>query len=365
MRPSLPGARFSYTVDYVCLDSLRTLMTAAIEHAAPTDVSRARVPDFFIVGHAKCGTTALYEMLKRHPQIYMPEYKQGWGKEPWFFSRDNPHPQTSGERSVAFTGRRQMTLDEYLSLFANATPEQRIGEASTSYLWSRSAAGRIAALRPDAKIIAILREPASFLRSLHFQLLVNHHESEIDFRKAVALDEPRREGLHIPSHSYWPQALIYSDRVRYVEQLRRYHAAFPPEQVLVLIYDDFRSQNEATVRRVLHFLDVDDGHQVEAVEANPTITLRSTWINDMRRSLRAGQGPIFKVVKGTGKALTSRRIRTALYYPAVRFIAYRRPAPPDESFMRELRSRFKPEVVALSEYLDRDLVTLWGYDNVD
>ena len=32
----------------------------------------SRVPDFFIVGHAKCGTTALYEMLRAHPQIYMP-----------------------------------------------------------------------------------------------------------------------------------------------------------------------------------------------------------------------------------------------------------------------------------------------------
>jgi Sulfotransferase family len=340
-------------------------MTASAESAAHTDAPPARVPDFFIVGHAKCGTTALYEMLRRHPQIYMPEYKEGAGKEPWFFSRDNPHPQTSGERSVAFTGRRAMTLDEYLSLFAGAGREQRVGEASTSYLWSSSAASRISQLRPDAKIIAIIREPASFLRSLHQQLLVNHHESEIDFRKAVALDQPRREGRHIPSHSYWPQALIYSDRVRYVEQLRRYHAVFPPEQVLVLIYDDFRNDNETTVRRVLRFLDVDDSHQIEMIEANPSITLRSNWINDVRRSLRAGRGPVFKVVKGMGKTITSRRMRTALYYPSVRRIAYRAPAPPDEQFMCELRSRFKPEVVALSEYLDRELVTLWGYDSVD
>ncbi len=43
---------------------------------------------------------------------------------------------------------------------------------------------------------------------------------------------------------------MYSEHVRYVEQLRRYHAVFPAEQVLVLIYDDFRADNEATLRRV-------------------------------------------------------------------------------------------------------------------
>src|SRR6202023_1194233 len=148
-----------------------------------------------------------------------------------------------------FTGRRAMTLEQYLELFAGAQPGQVIGEASTSYLWAPSAAHPIAQARPDARIIAILREPASFLYSLHLQLLQNHHESERDFRKALSLDDARREGREIPAYSYWPQALIYSDRVRYVEQLRRYRAMFAPEQVLVLIYDDFRDDNAASVRR--------------------------------------------------------------------------------------------------------------------
>ncbi|MDQ6810978.1 MAG: sulfotransferase, partial [Actinomycetota bacterium] len=244
----------------------------------------ARIPDFFIVGHAKCGTTALYEMLRRHPQIYMPQYKGGAGKEPWFFSRDNPQPQRTDERSVAFTGRRSMTIDEYVSLFAGAEPSQLVGEASTSYLWSTSAAGRIAEARPDARIIAILREPASFLRSLHLQLLNNHHESEPSFRKAVALDEDRRQGRNIPSYSYWPQALIYSDRVRYAEQLRRYHAVFSPEQVLVLIYDDFQADNEGSVRRVLRFLGVDASVPIEPMEVNPSFGVRSVRLRNLVRS---------------------------------------------------------------------------------
>jgi hypothetical protein len=339
-------------------------MTASAEQSSSAVLPRQGIPDFFIVGHAKCGTTALYEMLRRHPQIYMPDYEAGAGKEPWFFSRDNPHPQTSGERDISFTGRTAVSMAEYLSLFAAAKPGQHIGEASTSYLWSRAAAQRIAAVQPDARIIAIIREPASFLRSLHLQLLENHHETERDFRTAVELDQPRRENRHIPQCSYWPQALIYSDRVRYVEQLQRYRDVFAPEQILVLIYDDFRDDNEAIVRRVLRFLDVDDSVAVEAIRANPTVSLRSRRLETVKRALRSGQGAPWRAARGLGRALTTPRIRERLYYPLQRRAMYGQPPPPDERFMVELRRRFKPEVIALSEYLDRDLVALWGYDAI-
>jgi hypothetical protein len=322
-------------------------------------VRSGRVPDFFIVGHAKCGTTALYEMLKRHPQIYMSAIK-----EPQFFAADNPNPQVSRERSIAFTGRRGFTLEEYLSLFAGARPDQRAGEASTFYLWSKVAPGRIAAMQPRARIIAILREPASFLRSVHLQMLQNNAESETDFRKALELDDARRENRAIPRHAYWPQALIYSERVRYVEQLRRYHEAFPPDQVLVLIYDDFRRENEATMREVLRFLEVDENHPIGPLEANPTVALRSKRFNQLRHTMVRGQGPLVQAVRATGKALTTERMRHALYYRNIWRASFREPPPPDESFMRELRERLKPEVVAVSDYLGRDLVTEWGYDAV-
>jgi hypothetical protein len=340
-------------------------MTASEERTPVEAAAQVRLPDFFIVGHAKSGTTALYEMLRLHPQIFMPDYKWGFGKEPWYFAKDNPHPQTHGEKSIEFTGRRPMSLEQYGALFAGARPDQIMGEGSTSYLWSTSAAARIAQARPDAKIIAILREPASFLRSLHLQLLQNHHEAEQDFRTAVELDQPRREGREIPETSYWPQALIYSDRVRYVEQLRRYEAVFPPEQLLVLIYDDFQAENEACVRRVLRFLDVDDTVAIDAVRVNPTIAIRSQRLDRMRLDLNRGRGPVQRAIRAVGKALTTQRLRRALWYPTVRRAVWGKPPPPDDEFMLELRRRFKGEVVALSEHLGRDLVTLWGYDRID
>jgi len=325
--------------------------SADAQAAAPTP-SQDRVPDFFIVGHHKCGTTALYEMLRRHPQIYMPDVK-----EPWFFARD---------LGVRFQPASPLpeTLEQYLSLFAAASPEQRAGEATPSYLMSRTAAASIADLQPDARIIAILREPASFLRSLHLQSVRNQAETETDLRKAIALEEMRRQGKAIPRDAIRPQELLYSEHVRYVEQLRRYHAVFPPEHVLVLIYDDFRRDNEATVRQVLRFLEVDDTAPIEVTEVNQTVRVRSLRLYELVRLLSLGRGPVSRVAKAGIKALTPRRLRLQALRTTRERVLYSNPPAPDEELMLELRRRFKGEVVALSEYLDRDLVTLWGYDSV-
>jgi len=333
-------------------------MTATAETRSAVLESRGRVPDFFIVGHAKCGTTALYEMLRAHPGIFMPDLK-----EPMFFARNPAGPGVGP--IFEQTGRRRETLEDYISLFASAKAEQRVGEASTFYLFSRSAPARIAELQPRAKIIAILREPASFLRSLHLQALQNRTETVRDLRAALALEDERREGRSIPVGAHWPAALIYTDRVRYVEQLERYREAFSPEQLLVLIYDDFRSENEVTVRRVLRFLEVDDSVPLEVVRANPTVAVRSPAGEAVVRSLRTGGGPLAGAARATGRGLTSARVRREVLYPMQRRLLYGGAPAADEELMRELRRRFRGEVIALGEHLERDLVKLWGYEDVD
>jgi hypothetical protein len=337
-------------------------MTVSTDPASTVQALKKRVPDFFIVGHAKCGTTALYEMLRSHPEIYMPKVK-----EPYYFAVDNVYPRKasgSAWTTLDQTGTHAETFDEYLSLFDDAAPEQRVGEASTHYLWSHTAPQRIAAVAPDARIVAILREPASFLRSLHLQLVQNGHETQRDFAKAMALEDARREGRQIPPRSVWPRCLLYSERVHYVEQLRRFHAAFGRERVLVLIYDDFKRDNDATVRTVLRFLGVDDTVALSSTQANPTVAVRSIGLQSLVRNVRRGEGAVPRALKHTVIALTSQRLRNEVLHPLRRRAVYGQPRPPDERFMGELRGRFKPEVAALSEYLGRDLVTLWGYDSV-
>ena len=318
---------------------------------------RRRLPDFFIVGHPKCGTTALYEMLRRHPQIYMPALK-----EPRFFADDlraRFQPRTPTPDQPKFPE----TLEEYLALFDTAAPDQRVGEASPSYLMSRVAAEQIARLVPDARIIALLREPTDFLRSLQLELIQNHIEIEQDFRRAMANEElPPLPGEAAERRA---PARRYSDRIRYVEQLSRYHSAFPAAQVLVLIYDDFRDDNEGTVRQVLRFLGVDDTGPVHTMRANPTVRVRSMRADRLVRSLYAAQGPVSGAAKSAIKALTPRSVHGEGFEEIRRRILYSAPTPPDEAFTQELRSRFKAEVIQLSDYLGRDFVTLWGYDRID
>src|SRR4029077_7566837 len=277
-------------------------MTESTEGKATASAGRHRVPDFFIVGHHKSGTTALYEMLRRHPQIYMPSVK-----EPRFMASDlralvPPSPASTLPR----------TLDDYLALFDAAAPEQRAGEASPSYLRSKTAAREIAELQPAARIVAILREPASFVRSLHLQLVQEHVELEKDLGKALAGEAIERQGQRVRR---------YSDHVHYVEQLRRYRDAFPPEQVLVLIYDDFRADNQATVRRVLRFLDVDDRAPIETLEANPTVGVRSVRLDGAVRGLSMGRGPVSRAAKATARLLLPGSVRQAFR----RRVLHRRP----------------------------------------
>ena len=314
-----------------------------------------RMPDFFIVGQPKSGTTALYEMLRRHPQIFMPELK-----EPMFLASD----LLAGLRRPSVRARPR-TLEEYLALFAGASADQRAGEASSLYLSSHDAAANVATLQPAARIVAIVREPAALLSSLHLQLLQDHNEQETDLRRALALEGERREGRRIPPRCARPASLFYSDHVRYVEQLQRFRDAFPAEQILVLLYDDFRAENAETVRRVLDFLEVDAGVEIEPVEANPTVRLRSGQLEGVVKGVYRGRGPLMRAVGTPVKKLVPRRVRRGALAITRRRVLYGERQPIGADVELELRRRYKGEVIALSEFLGRDLVSVWGYDGID
>jgi hypothetical protein len=118
------------------------------------------------------------------------------------------------------------------------------------------------------------------------------------------------------------------------------------------------------VREVLRFLQVDDTVPVQVRDANPTVRLRSKQLDDLIHRASVGRGPVMKGVKVGIKAVTSRRLRHGALGMRGSLV-YGEPRPPDEQLMLELRRRYKGEVEALGEYLDRDLLRLWGYDSVD
>jgi hypothetical protein len=306
------------------------------------------IPEFFVVGHAKSGSTALHGMLAGHPQIFLPVLRETQFLARGPAERIAPPPEQDA--------RRPRTLAAYLDLFGDAVPGQRVGEISTAYLRTPETAERIAALRPDARIVAFLREPAAFVRSLHLQLLQVGFETERDLARALELEPERAEGRRIPPGCPWPEALLYSRHVHYAEQLRSYHERFGREHVLTLIYEDFRADNAATVRDVLRFLDVDEDYEIERQEANPTVRVRSRRLEQAVQRASAGRGPLARAVK----ALTPRRVRRGAMQAARRAAVDTRPAPADERLMAELRARYEGEVRAAGELLGRDLAALWG-----
>ncbi len=314
-------------------------MTASTDAPSSAPARGQIVPDFFIVGHHKSGTTALYQMLRRHPQIFMPEVK-----EPRYLASDlrTLVPSAPGQ---------PQTLQEYLALFADAAPDRLVGEASPSYLRSREAASAIAALQPDARIIALFREPASFVRSMHLHLLEEGVEREPDLATAVRQERVERAGQTV---------LRYSDHVHYTEQLRRYREAFPPEQVLALVYEEFRADNRAALRTVLGFLGVDEDFELPVIEANPSHAVRSQRLNDALRSLGGDSTAARTARRGLVKVVP-RRVRHGALGLVRRNLLYGPPPEPDAGVMAELRERYRPEVEAFGEFLGRDLLTQWGY----
>jgi hypothetical protein len=299
-------------------------------------VRSSRVPDAFIVGHPKSGTTALYEMLRRHPQVFMAE-----DKEPWFFGRD---PAFCGP-----TTPKYRDLGEYLALFDAARPGQVCGEATAKYLVSPTAAAELAALNPAARIVAILREPADFVRSLHLHRVRWGTEPALRLRDALAA-EPGR-----------PPLGRYSTYIRYVEQIERYRAVFPAEQVLVLVYDDYRRDNIETLRRVFGFLGVDDRFPVQPERHNQAAGARFPTAGRALAAVAHGRGPVAGALKVAVKGATPRRARRGAVRLLYRRVLFTEPPPADEELMAELRTRFAPEVHELGAYLGRDLASLWGY----
>ncbi len=279
-----------------------------------------------------------------------------------------PTPRSRGSSSPELRSRNRKPSDlrpETLERTPRCSrPRVRtsvLGEASPSYLMSHTAAAphrRGAAARAHRRDPARARRPSC--ARFHLQCVRNHVETETDFATALALEPATAGGEQIPRHCARPHALLYSDHVRYVEQLRRFLAVFAREQVLVLIYDDFRADNEATVRRVLRFLEVDDGAPVEAVEANPSVRVRYRRLHELTHELSLGPQPAHASGQARDQGITSSRLRRQALRVTRRRVVFGEPRAARRALMAELRRRFRGEVAALSEYLGRDLVTSVG-----
>jgi hypothetical protein len=195
------------------------------------------LPDFIIGGAPRSGTTWLYELLDRHPDVYM---AQPVKPEPKFFLLD--HLYEKGLRFYAETW------------FAGAGDARVAGEKSTDYLESATAAQRIARDLPQVRLIFILREPAERAYSNYLWTRMNGIETE-NFNTALRLEEEREKQL--PERWKFARPFSYFSRGLYADLLAPYVQLFPRDQILILRFEDVLDCPEDLAERVHRFLGID------------------------------------------------------------------------------------------------------------
>lgn len=304
-------------------------------------------PNLFIVGQPKSGTTALHQFLGQHPQIYMSSIK-----EPHFFCED------FHSESDRYYGKQRFfdfrTEAEYLKLFEQADREIIAGESSTNYLYSQVAAEKIHQFNPDAKIIILLREPAKFLYSLHSHYVKFTEENEADFETALSLETLRREGKFTSPRVTSPSYLYYSDRVKYYEQIKRYYERFERSQIKVVIFEDFRANNQEVYQEILEFLEVDNSFVPEYEAVNVNKEVRFQALNNLVNN---------PVLKNISKTLISQEFNEFIRDKIVeRFLWHQSPKEVMPAEIKtKLMEKYHSEVVRVSELTGMDLTAKWDY----
>ncbi len=305
-----------------------------------------RMPNLFVVGAMKAGTTTLYRYLSGHPGVFMspikePNHFSGEAlvqrAAPLFRSAtagldaylDGPMDQ---ERHMAYVSDRA----RYLRLFRDAGTRPWRGEASPGYLFSPDAPAAVRQASPGARVVMMLREPVERAVS-HYRMDLGGGVVRTSFAQAVAQDR-RAEGMGYPTDS------LYLAMGMYARQVRGWMEAFPADQVRVYLFDDLRSDPEGVTDDLAAFLGVDAaGFRRGAEHENRALAPRWTAVNWM--------------LHHSGLKTLVRLVAPASVLQAGKRMWYRSPPDPGVTpqLRAELRALFAPDVAELSELVGRDL----------
>jgi hypothetical protein len=269
------------------------------------------LPNFIIIGAAKAGTTSLYHYLRQHPDVFMSAVK-----EPRYYWQEGV-----AEGRLEIFGR-----EAYERLFSDVTSQRAVGEATTHYLNSPTAAERIAADLPDVKLIVSLRNPADRAYSSYLGRLQGGEE-----RRGV--DEAMQPGSY------------YVESSRYYASLSRYFERFDRSRIKVLLFDDLVANPRAVMREVYEFLGVDSTFEVDvATTHNRAAIPRSAIAN--RVLLQTGlfvHRLLPPSVRNTG--ITGRLQRLFLH----------RPEPLPAAIRRQLLEQFREDIGKTAALIGRPL----------
>lgn len=289
----------------------------------PFDAVMTQAPpvDFLCIGGMRCGTTSLWTMLRAHPGVFLPDTK-----ELHYFDSD---------RAV-----NDPTLAEYRTNFVAARPGQLRGEFTPAYLTREGVAERIGSAVPDARIIAILRDPVARAWS-HYWFRVRQGREGLSFTAAL-----RRERERQFTHTGWQFA--YAAWSMYAPRIDLYHRLFGKDRVRVVFFEDIVADPQRVGRGIAEFLGVD---------ADPLTKPQSfAHANEMTvprfRPLYTASKRMERAFHGTrGPARLA--YRAAFHLARWNMVERTRPTPP--AIGARLAKRFEESDARLAEILGRPL----------
>ena len=296
------------------------------------------MPNFFVIGAQKAGTTSLYYYLRQHPQIYMSAIK-----EPHYFEGMHSEYSKRGRSLPPVTD-----LGEYRALFEGVSGERAIGEASASYLYSPKAPALIERSVSQAKLIAVLRNPADRAYSNFLHCVRVGLEPLESFAEALQAEEKRiGEG--------WAPLWHYRRKGFYHTQVERYFSTFGRDQVRVYLHDDLKAKLLDMLRDIFRFLDVDETFVPDlSIEHNTAGLPRNRFIYALEKRL-ASRNPALK-------AALLERLLPAAPRRYVKERVFVRPPPLPAEVRRQLIDSYRQDILKLQDLIRRDLSPWLGDD---
>ena len=316
----------------------------------------ARWPTFLVIGAAKSGTTSLYHYLAQHPQIFMSPVK-----EPNYFAFANKPPLLNGPGDTEFTHSTTVTSTaRYQKLFDDAPEIHVCGEASPSSLYYPQASDRIADVIPDARIIAILRDPVERAFSNFVMMIMQCREPLQNFSDAIAQESARLT-------SGWSYFWAYTGLGFYYEQLARYYRRFPARQIHVCLLEDLSQSPQPTVSKLYEFIGVDPSfHPDTSTKHHQSGTPESEWLHwftdktGLERTLRRlCPPPLIQALSSSLRPVID-RVRDWQQVAVQRNLNRPKISRADGEKLRDL---YHDDILRLQALIDRDLSHWLQHDN--
>lgn len=213
-------------------------------------LEQVRLPDFFVIGAQKSATTWVHRCLRDHPAVFMPPEEVTYFEDPDFGATP---------------------ISELHALLSPAVEGQIIGIKRPSYLASPEVAQRILELVPDARLIAVLRNPVDRAFSAYA------HYVRSGFIPAVPPDRGFVELLAGRWALRYPRSREIIDFGFYGRHLVSYLSVFDSDRLVVLLYEDIASDPVAQLRRLYDFLGVDPRFRPPSLDSVPQRGVYSLW----------------------------------------------------------------------------------------